>query len=140
MGRELKKKLMMVLGAGALVLGASSAARADETIVAKVPFDFIVNNVRMPAGKYVITRLSEQPILSIVSADRKHHAFVLTNLVTTTLFASTPELVFDTFGTNHFLARVMGDDAEGREIPLTPAVMKRETDRADRVIVAATTQ
>ena len=137
MGKALRKIATMVLGAAALVLCGASAARADETVVAKVPFDFIVGNVRMPAGTYVVTRLGDQPIISVASADRKHFAFVLTNLVTTNKFWSQPELVFDKFGDNRFLARVMGDDAQGREIPLTPAVMKRE---ADRVVVAATTQ
>ena len=134
MSKELAKKGWMVLGAVVMVLGTASAARADDKVVATVPFDFIVGNVRMPAGNYTVTRISDSALISVQSSDHKHFAFALANNVTTNQPAATPVLVFDKFEGNTFLARVMGSDADGREIPLTPKVMQRET---DRVTVAA---
>ena len=46
----------VVLAAGAIVLSVSGTARAGTTTVlqAAVPFPFVVNGQRFPAGKYVV--------------------------------------------------------------------------------------
>src|SRR2546427_13308791 len=43
------------LATALMTIGGVSAARADERIVAKVPFSFIVGGVRLPAGDYTVT-------------------------------------------------------------------------------------
>jgi hypothetical protein len=133
MGNHLMRRLWMAGTAGLMVLGAASSARADEKVVAKVPFEFIVGNLRMPAGTYVLTQDTEHSLVSIANRDRKHFTFVLTNPITGTGERSNPELIFDKVGDNHFLARIINQDNEGREIPLTPAVMQREVDRVAAV-------
>jgi hypothetical protein len=137
MSKQLMRNIWMVLAAAVMVVGTASVARADDTLVAKVPFDFIVGNVHMPAGNYVVTHDGANAIVTVTSADRKHSVFVLTNGLVTNNNA-TPELVFDKYGSNAFLARIVGYD-EGREIPLSPSKMKQESDRvADVVVIPAT--
>jgi hypothetical protein len=138
MSKQLMRTLWTVLAAVVMVVGTASVARADDKLVARVPFDFIVGNVRMPAGNYVVMHDAANAIVTVVSADRKHSAFVLTNGLTTNDKA-TPELVFDKYGSNAFLAKIVSYDS-GREIPLSPSKMKQESDRlaADVVVIPAT--
>jgi hypothetical protein len=71
--------------------------------------------------------------VSVESTDHKHFTFVLTNPVWTGSAPSTPELVFDKYENNNFLAKVIGSNT-GREIPLSSATMKKETDRVAEVV------
>src|SRR6476469_3580652 len=50
MGKLFTKGMMMIAGTAGLILGSSSAALADDVLVAKVPFNFVVNGVQLPAG------------------------------------------------------------------------------------------
>ena len=54
-------KVWMVVASFAMVLGAASSAQAGQQVVARVPFDFVVKGVRLPAGKAV---LAPMPIAS----------------------------------------------------------------------------
>jgi hypothetical protein len=112
--------------AAVIVLAGATQARADEPVIATVPFDFIVGNVRFPAGHYEVTETSQPGVAAIESADLRHFTFFLTIPDSLEKNAATPELVFDTFGSEHFLARIDTPDGEVRDIPLTPAGMERE--------------
>ena len=129
MGNYFTKRLWMGVAATLMVLGASSSARADETLVANVPFAFIVGNLHMPAGRYVVTEITGNGLVSVASSDRKHFTFVLTNGVVAKGDRSNPELVFDKVGDNHFLSQIIDQDNAGREIPLKPESARREVDR-----------
>jgi hypothetical protein len=129
MGKLVTQGLLMVAGVAGLVLTSSSAALADDTVIAKVPFDFIVNGVHMPAGSYQVTQLDGQAIISVKSADNRHFAFVLTNALAPEEAGPSAELVFDRVNSTNFLARVVGAESEGREIPLPANVLKSEPTR-----------
>ena len=129
MGKKLIIKVWMVLGAVLMVLGVAWSARADEEVVARVPFDFIVSGVRLPAGKYLVTQ--NQALVSIASADRRHFAFVLMNPMSFDQAVTEPRLVFERIGEDHFLAQVVAGPKEGTEILLTPAQMERQIPRAE---------
>jgi len=124
----------VVLATAAIAVGSASAARADERIVtnAKVPFAFIVGDVRLPAGDYDVQEMADgSPVVAIVSADGKKAALTLTipwsSMGET---AAQPELLFEKFGSEYFLARVVPLDRDGREIVLTPSTMEREIVKA----------
>src|SRR5262245_33431747 len=111
-----------------VAIGTASVARADERIVAKVPFEFIVGDVRLPAGDYVVT---EMPDLSgVVGVESAHgRRFVATMTVaaaSTSIPTSHPELVFEKFDNHYFLARVVPQDGTERDLVLTPSEMERE--------------
>jgi len=128
MRKKLTASAWMALGAAAIVIATASPARADQKVVAKVPFDFIVGASRLPAGNYVVTELDDPAVVSIASTDGRYFTFVLTIAASPDEAAPSPELVFDRFGEQHFLAKIVVDASEGREIPLTPATMEREVD------------
>ena len=121
-------KVGMVLGTAVMVLGIAQSARADEEVVARVPFDFIVGGQRLPAGKYVVTQ--NRALVSIASADRRHFAFVLMNPMSTGEAWTAPRLVFERIGEDHFLSQVVAGRKEGAETLLTPAQMERQIQRA----------
>ena len=133
MGKKLIMKVWMVLGAAVMVFGVASSARADQEVVARVPFDFVVGGVRLPAGKYLVTQ--NKALVSIESSDRRHFAFVLMSPMSSDLAGLEPRLVFERIGEDHFLAQVVAGDKEGREILLTPAQMERQISRVDDVSV-----
>ena len=129
MGKKLMMKMWMLLGAAVMVLGVASSARADQEVVARVPFDFIVGGLRLPAGKYVVTQ--NQALVSIASTDRRHFAFVLMNPMSSDETGTAPRLVFERIGEDHFLAQVVAGPKEGSETLLTPAQMERQIQRME---------
>ena len=100
-------------------------------LVTRVPFDFIVGEARLPAGDYIVTEMPQDGMVSIASKDRERTAFVLTVRAVFDREASTPELVFERFGGQHFLSQIIGERNEGREILLTPEIMERELQRVE---------
>ena len=122
-------KVWMVIGATLMVLGGAASARADQEVVARVPFDFIAGGVRLPAGKYVVTQQGQTSTVSIESTDRRHFAFVLMNPMSLDRPGSEPRLVFERIGTEQFLSQIVGEGKDGLEVLLTPADMERQIER-----------
>jgi len=125
----------VALATAAIAIGGATMARADETIVTslKVPFAFIVGDVRLPAGEYAVRAVSESAdMLEIVSADGRHVALTLTVPYVPDQTWHDGELVFQKFGDEYFLSRVEPANGNDREIILTPAVVEREVVKAVR--------
>jgi hypothetical protein len=128
------KMSVIVCATAALAIGSASAAQADERMVAKVPFAFIVGDLRLPAGDYVVKEMSEgSGVLGIASADGRQFVCALTIASSSDTPAAHDELIFEKFSNEYFLARVVPRDGGEREIVLTPSIMEREIARtADR--------
>ena len=129
MRKLLSKGMWLMLGVAGLVMASSSVARADQAVIANVPFDFTVNGVTMPAGRYVVTQISGNATVSVASADRRHFAFVLTNALDPVDAGDRSELVFDRVGTTSFLSRIVAGDGIAREIPLPAKILHSERTR-----------
>lgn len=116
------------LATSLVIVGSASVARADnETIVARVPFAFIVGDSRLPAGDYVVKEVSDAPsVVSIASADGRQFAYTLTIPSSADGTPAQPELVFEKVNNRYFLARVVPGGGIEREIVLTPARTERE--------------
>jgi hypothetical protein len=112
--------------------GSASVARADEDqVVAHVPFAFIAGKSRLPAGDYIVTETSGDPsVISIRSADGRQSVFMLTIPAPSIETPTEAELVFEKVGGEYFLAKVMPESGNPREIVLTPARMEREVSAA----------
>jgi hypothetical protein len=110
---------MMMLGAAALVIGGASAARAGETVTAKVPFAFVVNGQELPAGDYVVSLdSSNRDLVSIATADRSRAVLVLANSIASDN-AAAPKLEFERIGTEMHLSQVTLGPGNAREIRFT---------------------
>jgi hypothetical protein len=97
----------------------------------KVPFSFLVGDVRLPAGDYTVREASiGKDVLEIVSADGQHAALAST-IPATPDNADKTQLVFRKFGHDYFLSRIAHEGDE-REIILTPHLMERDVANAAR--------
>ena len=102
------------------------AGQTDE-VIATVPFSFIAGHSRMPAGEYTVTVIShDMSVWAITSVDGRQTALISTITASPSPKPTSPELVFDKFANNYFLARVVADGGVEREIPLKPTKMERE--------------
>ena len=121
--------LWTLTGTAAMLIAGASPARAEERVIARVPFDFVVGSVKMPAGRYVVTEGDDPALVSIANANGHDFTFVLTIANADDDHVSQPELVFEQFGGQRFLARIVTGESEGREIPLKTGLMAEKVDR-----------
>ena len=133
MNKLTRKAACAALAVAAILVAGASRARADETVATnlKVPFAFMVGDVRLPAGDYTVREASMgEDVLEIVSVDGQHSALAST-IPATPDNADKTQLVFRKFGHDYFLARIARQGDE-REIILTPHIMEREIANAAR--------
>jgi len=128
----MKRRLTITAGTAmatalAILVGPSSA-RAQEAVIADVPFDFVVGSSRLPAGHYVISERDNPGVMSIANTTGRVFKFVLTIPDSINETVSQPELVFKQFSGERFLSRIVMERGEGREIPLSAATMAEQVD------------
>jgi hypothetical protein len=127
MGKQSANVLWVFFAMVLMGISSASVARADERVVAHVPFAFIVGESRMPAGDYIVKEMDDDPsVISITSADGHQSTFMLTMASSSNETPEQPRLVFEKFEDQYFLARVTREDGNERAIVLTPAIMERE--------------
>src|SRR5690349_7782447 len=118
--RSHRTSLAILMAAALLVIAAPRAARAQDRVVATVPFAFIVGDKELPPGQYLIRQDGESPsILAIESADGRRNVYVTTIGADDDRSASSAELVFRRYDNQYFLNRVVAGPDEEREIVLT---------------------
>ena len=95
-----------------LTLASFGSALADsrDVTVTTVPFDFVIGNKTLPAGRYTISRISADPQqgLRIQSADGKTHAFFLPTTSTPIASNDQAKLQFRHEGDKYFLTAISG--------------------------------
>ena len=100
----MKRTGYMVLAAVALVLMALVPAYAQKTsATVNIPFAFTVDDVRMPAGEYLITSPSEK-VISIQRVGGPEVKATITNNGSSTKSDGRAKLVFHKYGNAYFLA------------------------------------
>jgi hypothetical protein len=123
-----KKIVLTLMAAAGMSIAGVSPARAEEKVIAQVPFDFVVGGLTMPAGRYIVTETDDPALVSIANENRHDFTFVLTIADGSNERVSEPELVFEQVGGQRFLARIVTGDSEGREIPLKAGLMSEKVD------------
>src|SRR5262249_35952167 len=109
-----------------IVAGIAAAATQKDRAV-KVPFAFIVGDVQLPAGDYVVRTLADgSGTIEITSADGRRWAFVLTIPSSSAQTTTDAELLSEKYNNHYFLARFVPEDGDTREIILTPSMMQNE--------------
>jgi hypothetical protein len=123
-----RNSLIAIAAAAVIGVAHPEAAKAGEQIQVTIPFDFIVGNARMPAGKYVIEEDGETPVVWLVeSSDGSRASFITTiEALSTEGNATRPDLEFETFSGQHFLSRIDLHDGTAREILLTRPIIEQE--------------
>ena len=128
-----KKIVLTLVAAAGISIAGVAPARAEEKVIAQVPFDFVVGSLTMPAGRYIVTETDDPALVSIANENGHDFTFVLTIADGNNERVSEPELVFDQFGGQRFLARIVTGDNEGREIPLKAGLTAEKVHRVAAV-------
>jgi len=102
----------------ALATAVVSANAQSKTIVANVPFDFVVGSQAMPSGKYTTNpATADGRALIIKSADAKNAVIRLANTIQRKGSRTDARMVFHRYGDRYFLAEVWnGGDSTGLEL------------------------
>ena len=113
------KTLSRITGMLALALLAAQAGRAQEPILANIPFAFTVGNTTLPAGEYRVEKLQDSsPALLIQRTDRGASMIVITSAVEVNAPQAQTKLIFHRYGKQCFLSQVWtAGHARGRELP-----------------------
>jgi len=132
MNTTLKTALFLIVTAVATGFGHPLAASAEGPVTARIPFDFIVGDTRLPAGDYTIREaLDGSTVLLVESSTGTSASFVSTiAAISTEGNATQPDVAFAMFGKEHFLSRIDMHDGTAREIVLTPSIMESELVKA----------
>ena len=118
-------KKQSFLLAGLLVLSSMAAtqvARAQQAMVADIPFAFTAGNVTLPAGEYRVQKLDgNSAVLLIRCSDASAAAMVITSAAQAKELQSQSKLVFNRYDNRYFLSQVWtAGSIHGRELSKSP--------------------
>jgi hypothetical protein len=115
---QLMKRFVL---SGALLASAAIApsASAADALRVSVPFDFIAGGQTMPAGEYIVAKMSSSGLIMVQGRANKRSAALITMPSGYSGAASAdPGLTFNSTGTRHVLSSVMLGSGETRVIDL----------------------
>jgi len=116
--------MLMLLVAVTLATAVVSANAQSTAIKANIPFEFIVGDKMLPAGKYSVKRVTTNGALAIQNVDGNNTAIRLSDPTGQMKKNTDARLVFHRYGQNYFLAEVWNGEGSGREL------MKSKQERA----------
>jgi len=101
---EMKNSVRIIVITLSLVLIALVPAQAQKTsATVNIPFSFAVDNVRLPAGEYIISSSSER-VVNIQHVGGPEAKATMTNNGSSTKTDGRAKLVFHKYGNAYFLA------------------------------------
>jgi hypothetical protein len=118
---EIMKKLLSVMATGCLltllVVVSVHAQDPGAAIRASIPFDFIVEGKTLPAGKYEIRRINDEPTGLLIQNvyHRRSEALFQTEPTDARRVPNHSLLVFHRYGDSYFLSEVMNAGEETAE-------------------------
>jgi hypothetical protein len=109
----MKFVITLVIALASLGSSVTAFANSQDTTVTTVPFDFVVGNRTLSAGKYSISRISDNPQgpLLIRSTDGSTAAMLLPTTSESVTGDGNPELVFQHDGETYFLSKVVAESS-----------------------------
>ena len=111
------KNLCRITGILALTLFATLAVRAQEPVLASIPFAFTAGDVTLPAGVYRVEEVRDgSPVLRIRNTDGKPAMMVLTSPASINQPQANSKLIFHRYADHYFLSQVWSAGC-GRELP-----------------------
>jgi hypothetical protein len=112
-------------------------------LVANIPFDFNVGKASLPSGEYNVKPMSQGSIV-IQSKDGRQSAIALTNVTDSPKSLAVGKLVFNRYGDQYFLSKVLtpGGTGSGKELIRTQneRELARNISKPETTIVAAKTR
>lgn len=100
-------------------LAAAQFVRAQEPLVAHIPFAFVAGNTSLPAGEYRVQKVSDRsPALLIRCTEGSPAIMVMTRAASVNAPQQNSKLVFRRYGNRYFLVQVWSaGSSRGRELP-----------------------
>ena len=97
---------------------AAQVVRADDPMLANIPFAFVAGNVTLPAGEYRVQKLDgSSAVLLIRCSDSSTSAMVLSNATQAKQIQTQSKLVFKRYNDRYFLTQVWSEgSSHGREV------------------------
>jgi len=104
------------------ILAVPHVVRAQEKIVADIPFAFSVGKMTLPAGEYSVQKMrADSPFLLVQRTDGSALTTVLSIAAQSNEIQSESKLVFHRYGDRYFLSQVWrAGYGTGRELPESP--------------------
>jgi hypothetical protein len=122
----------------ALLLASTCIAQTSGDVVAVIPFPFVVVDQTLPAGRYIVSRVSDNTLR--IHASKNQGTFVSTNAAQRSNADNTSKLVFHRYDETYFLSQVwMTGNDRGREVLRSRAEreMSAKTAQKGNTVVAA---
>ena len=117
-----------------------AGAKAQGNVSASVPFDFVVGKQVMPAGNYLVSKLSSNSGLSIRNTDQSDSRLLLARACQKSNPAEKTMLVFHRVGEQYFLSEIWVEgNTRGISVPTSPLETKMAMSHqaSQEVVVAA---
>lgn len=114
----MKKQALLVLGL--ILLAGMTTVYAQSSAAARfeVPFEFVVNNLTLPAGEYVVDYSAKAGVLTIRNMEGHPTAIVLSRPVAGSSPAAKCVLIFNRYGEKSFLSKLwIASETMGRAVP-----------------------
>ena len=109
--------LALVVGLASATTLVSANGQSTSVVNADIPFDFIVGNKTLPAGKYAVnSATNDGHALNISSREGNSSALVLTNDAVEMSKKRIARMVFHRYGQQYFLAQVWTGESYGRQL------------------------
>jgi hypothetical protein len=112
-GEEMKKHYLKIVLAAVGIAGLSGFAKAQvgNEVAVNLPHDFVVSGKTLPAGRYIVSRISGQAStgLALSSQESRETVFVLPTSADTKI-VSTPGFRLDRVGGMYYLTQLETPD------------------------------
>jgi len=120
--------LIAVFAVSAIAANAQTSGR----VYAQIPFDFIVGDKTLSAGRYLVSsRMQDRAALLVQNMKAKEFAIRLTNQVQDRRNRSNTRLVFHRYGQTYFLAEVwQGGESSGWSLRSSKAEQKLQREQS----------
>jgi hypothetical protein len=128
---KMYNRLVSTIAALAAFATVAPVRAQDETLIARVPFEFSVNNTNLPRDTYRLSRVDGHRELLLVRSERKG-VFVRTNVERLPRDNAKPSLLFHRYGDQYFLREIRWEGEARLELPQTKAERDAAEGRTSR--------
>ena len=115
----MKNRLCRITGILAMALPAiTQVARAQEPVVASIPFQFTAGQMTLPAGEYRVQQLAVgSAVLLIRGTDNSAAALVMSNVTEANRPQTQSKMIFHRIGNRYYLSQIWVEGhSRGREL------------------------
>jgi hypothetical protein len=134
-------KFSSCITAGALLLLSTAAAKAQE-LKLEVPFAFSTSKAQMPAGKYVVSRVSTITSTPMFRFDHESGQSTIVvaadRVIRPNGETATPQVAFRCVKEECALSAVFeSNESDGRGVPISPKRFNEQRAKVTTVVIAA---